>query len=192
MYAHSVSRPAILEHTTAEDVPEVAPRDVTVVANSSTSLLVQWLPPLPFYSNGVIQQYLVTVIDVAAGSNTVVSASGSNFSVVVGGLWPNRNYSIAVAAATTLGVGPLSGALAVVTFEDAPSVAPGNFTAIVVESERYDSLLLCSCARRWACSTIMPSHDGAPGCTLSCSPLTLCYILRCAICSSESSCRGCR
>ena len=91
---------------TSHIVPTGPPLNVSVIPLNATSLYVSWRPPQDDLINGVITSYSVQLFEVETSSTQIVN-SVTGLSVTVGGLHPNYNYRVQVAAVTT-GTGPYS------------------------------------------------------------------------------------
>ena len=102
-----------------------------VVVQSSRSLLLTWEPPFLEKQNGLLIQYHVIVMETKIlylDNGTVVSQMGMNrnrtYNVSEGRtqlidmLHPSYNYTVRIAAATVVGIGPFSDPITVMTLED--------------------------------------------------------------------------
>ena len=76
-------------------------------------VILQWQPPELEHQNGVIIHYLVEI-----SLNDSLQITFSNTTGEVSNLTPYTNYQIRIAAATVVGVGPLSAPLHIRTEED--------------------------------------------------------------------------
>lgn len=85
--------------------PGGPPQSVSAQPLNSTTLNLAWEPPLPQVQNGVIQQYIIKIIEV--DTRMVTNLSTEATSVNVTSLHPYYTYSCAIAAETS-GVGPFS------------------------------------------------------------------------------------
>ena len=89
--------------------PTRAPYNLTLVEVGSTYALLQWLPPLEQYHNGIIDHYLVNLKGENASETILnLTTTGPQLSVYIASLQPNSEYSCSVAA-VTVSPGPLSG-----------------------------------------------------------------------------------
>ena len=87
-------------------MPTSAPENFNVSASSSSTLLLYWDPPGISSANGVIQSYLVIVIEQL--SDTVVqNFSTTNTQLQVSGLHPYYIYICGISA-VTIGSGPVA------------------------------------------------------------------------------------
>ena len=85
--------------------------------NSSTSVSVFWDPiPHPIDENGVITHYTVEYISVFSSDVAMVPAN--ELRIELTGLEELTQYTIRVAAATSVGIGPFSLPAVITTFED--------------------------------------------------------------------------
>ena len=101
-------------------VPASPPENVTAIANSSTTIAVMWDEVLPIDQNGVITMYEVMYIPQkdfggAIGPVTTIILAQST---VLLNLQEFVNYSISVRAYTSIGEGPYSTPIFVLTLED--------------------------------------------------------------------------
>ena len=80
-------------------------------------VILQWQPPEIEHQNGLIIHYLVDILDIALNDN-LRQITFSNTTGEVSNLTPYTNYQIRIAAATVVGVGPLSAPLHIRTEED--------------------------------------------------------------------------
>ena len=84
--------------------------NLTATALSSTHIELQWEPPEYIYQNGIIRQYIVMVSTLEDSISITTSVTRANISA----LRPFSLYHISVAA-VTIGTGPESEAIAVLT-----------------------------------------------------------------------------
>lgn len=118
----------IIEAKTAEQAPSTAPRQVRGHMMSSTTAVIHWDEPEE--ANGQIMGYRVYyTMDSGQHVNLWEKqiVRGSNF-VTIQGLIPNRTYYIKVLAYTSVGDGPLSPDLQIITKtggRDLPPAPPG-------------------------------------------------------------------
>ena len=92
--------------TTDEEVPTCAPRNISVLNSSSTSLEITWLPPLRKCENGVTVNYSIEVNDTWTSEKRVLFSSSQSIGVY--GLKKFYVYCIRLAAATSKGFGNYS------------------------------------------------------------------------------------
>lgn len=84
---------------------------------ASNSIRLEWTPPPPDKQNGYISQYIlnVTALGIEFGTFVIFSNTAS---IEIDNLHPYTVYTIAVAAETSIGVGPFSQLITVTTLED--------------------------------------------------------------------------
>ena len=103
-------------------VPASPPENVTVVVNSSTTIEVTWdiVPPLD--QNGIITVYEVMYQPLETFNGNIctqtIVVSGTEMSVFLIELQEFVNYTISVRAYTSVGAGPYSDEVTVLTLED--------------------------------------------------------------------------
>ena len=85
--------------------PSGPPQLVSVQPLSPTSLLMSWDPPLQELWNGIIQQYMVRIIELETERVTTLFTETTTVNVT--SLHPYYNYNCTVAAETT-STGPFS------------------------------------------------------------------------------------
>ena len=78
--------------------PSAAPKDITVVIQSSISVLIQWSPPDADQQNGVIQHYQIEVYNPQNGATVQHTSAVALYTLT--GLHPNYTYVVRVAAVT--------------------------------------------------------------------------------------------
>ena len=98
---------------------------------SSHSIMVSWESSLPEESNGILIQYHVIVMETQIlylDNGTLDTLMGDNFNrtynvsesrtQLIDMLHPSYNYTVRIAAATVVGIGPFSDPITVMTLED--------------------------------------------------------------------------
>ncbi|XP_054901504.1 roundabout homolog 2 [Poeciliopsis prolifica] len=91
---------------TPEEVLSGPPQAVSVVQlTNSSSISVSWEPPPHNVQTGVILEYKVWCLSSDAASQINRTVDGSVLSILLTGLLPDVQYTVAVAAVTSLGVG---------------------------------------------------------------------------------------
>ncbi|XP_031573109.1 receptor-type tyrosine-protein phosphatase delta-like [Actinia tenebrosa] len=107
--------------------PSGPPLDIQTTVKNSTSILVQWQPPLPSLRNGLIKKY---VVQYSSDKSTYLSKATQDNStrLLLTSLSPYTMYYIKVQAVNLAGAGPFSEPVTNMTLEDAPS-PPTNITA---------------------------------------------------------------
>lgn len=100
---------------TSEQAPSSAPRDVQARMLSSTTILVQWKEPEE--PNGQIQGYRVyyTMDPTQHVNNWMKHNVADSQITTIGNLVPQKTYSVKVLAFTSIGDGPLSSDIQVIT-----------------------------------------------------------------------------
>ncbi|XP_072260374.1 receptor-type tyrosine-protein phosphatase delta isoform X28 [Pyxicephalus adspersus] len=123
---------------TSEQAPSSAPRNVQARMLSSTTILVQWEEPEE--PNGQIQGYRVYyTMEPSQHINSWTKYNVADSQITtIGNLMPQKTYSVKVLAFTSVGDGPLSNEIQVITQTGVPS-QPLNFKA---EAESETSILL--------------------------------------------------
>ncbi|XP_019631424.1 PREDICTED: receptor-type tyrosine-protein phosphatase delta-like isoform X1 [Branchiostoma belcheri] len=126
---------------TVEGVPSSPPQNVTVQADTSTSLLVSWKPPPLQDRRGVITTYRVYYYVTPTISGQQMAADAVFVSVNVTndaqpvqfslpGLTPFTDYTVRVSALTSRGEGVKTDPVSARTEQAAPSDAPSNVQLI--------------------------------------------------------------
>ena len=112
-------------------VPSDIPGNISVTVNSSYSILLSWERPPPEEENGVILVYHVIIIEtqiyhlddgtvtrpMQAYLNTTYNVSEER-TQFIDELHPDYDYTVRIAAATEIGIGPFSDAITVRTYMD--------------------------------------------------------------------------
>ena len=103
-------------------VPASPPENVTVLVNSSTTIEVTWDIVPPIDQNGIITMYEVMYqpLETFNGiiSTQTMNVSGTEMSVFLIELQEFVNYNISVRAYTSVGAGPYSDEVTVLTLQD--------------------------------------------------------------------------
>ena len=112
--------PLLSYHTAPTEVP----RNVSVIVNSSRSIILSWEQPLPEEENGLLIRYHVIIIETQIhytddGSEITGMQTYLNITYNVSEgrlqfidmLHPDYNYTVRIAAATGPGIGPFSNAI---------------------------------------------------------------------------------
>ena len=105
-------------------VPTEAPRNVSVIVNSSSSIILLWERPSPEQENGLLIRYHVIIIETKihytddgaeiTGMQTYLNRTynvSEGRSQLIDMLHPDYNYTVRIAAATRPGIGPFSDAI---------------------------------------------------------------------------------
>ena len=111
--------------------PSEVPSNVSINVESSYSIALSWTPPPLEDQNGLLIQYHVIVMETQIlylDNGTINSQVGMNstrtYNVSEGRtqlidmLHPSYNYTIRIAAATVVGIGPFSDSMTVMTLEN--------------------------------------------------------------------------
>jgi len=106
--------------------PSSAPRNLTLMVNSSTSIVVVWDTVLPFDRNGVINTYEIEYTPLEnfegrIGTNEMNVTSASR-STVLSDLQSYVNYSISIRAYTSVGPSFYSQPELQLTFQDGKGI----------------------------------------------------------------------
>ena len=112
--------PLLLYHTAPTEVPG----NVSVIVNSSRSIILTWERPSPEQENGLLRSYHVVIIETQIHyTDDGVEITGMQrylnmtFNVsegrsqLINMLHPDYNYTFRIAAATGPGIGPFSEAI---------------------------------------------------------------------------------
>ena len=112
-------------------VPTEAPRNVSVIVNSSRSIMLEWERPSLEEENGLLLIYHVIVIETQIhyfDNGTEITGMqrylNRTYNVsegraqLIDSLHPDYNYTVRIAAATEPGIGPFSDAITVRTDMD--------------------------------------------------------------------------
>ena len=97
-------------------MPSGTVQDIEILELHSQMVILQWEPPEIEHQNGVITLYHVNIFAITL--NDSVHLTFSNATGEVSNLSPYTNYQIGIAAATVVGVGPLSPPFNIRTEED--------------------------------------------------------------------------
>lgn len=78
----------------------------------ATSATIVWAPPAVEYQNGIITQYKISYmiydLQVSERNPVVIFVNGSVTQNLISNLIPSQNYTVQIAASTTVGFGPYS------------------------------------------------------------------------------------
>ena len=97
-------------------VPSGSPQQFSGSSPSSSSITLSWDPPSADQQNGVIISYILSVTSLDTNVMYNYTVYGTQFSIP--GLVPFSTYSCRIAAQTTIGTGPFTISVTVVTLED--------------------------------------------------------------------------
>jgi len=111
--------------------PSDEPLNITPNVQSAFNFMLSWTPPSLENQNGLLVQYHVIIMETQIlylDNGTVMSQMGVNrnrtYNVSEGRtqlidmLHPSYNYTVRIAAATVVGIGPFSDPITVMTLED--------------------------------------------------------------------------
>ncbi|XP_022790788.1 protein sidekick-2-like, partial [Stylophora pistillata] len=117
--------------TTAEDVPDHPPTNLTALTTSSTSINVTWQPIPPDHAHGIILTYHVKYWrrDKPDDSALIATINSEELQVELKGLGKYKEYCIKVAGSTVAGFGNYSEPVFVRTRQDVPDEPPVNVIA---------------------------------------------------------------
>ena len=113
-------------------VPTEVPQNVTVTVESSRSIMLTWERPPLEEENGLLVCYHVIVIEtqihyfdngtelrgIQRYLNTTYNVSEGRMQLINKSIHPDYNYTVRIAAATELGIGPFSDPVTVRTNTD--------------------------------------------------------------------------
>ena len=113
-------------------VPTEVPRNVSVMVNSSRSIILEWERPSPEEENGLLVRYHVIVIETQIHYtddgveimgmqrylNRTYNVSEERAQLIDEMIHPDYNYTVRIAAATEPGIGPFSDPITVRTSMD--------------------------------------------------------------------------
>ena len=117
-------------------VPTGPPQNLSVIANTSRSLVLSWGLPLLQDSNGVIIDYTINITSSLGKSSFQVQSSATTYTITA--LRPFIAYTCVIAAHTTVGRGPFGGSVTLTTPEDAPEAPPEMVSQSNVMSRSVD------------------------------------------------------
>ena len=119
--------PLLLYHTAPTEVPG----NVSVIVNSSSSIILSWERPSQEQENGLLICYHVIIMETQihytddraeiTGMQTYLNMTfnvSEGRSQLIDMLHPDYNYTVRIAAATGPGIGPFSDAITVRTYMD--------------------------------------------------------------------------
>ena len=95
--------------------PSGPPLNIQLTAESFSSIMLSWEPPLPEQQNGRLVRYHVIVTDAGFTSNRNLTYDVSDGRIqLIDGLNADTSYAVRIAAATNAGIGPF-GVIRIVT-----------------------------------------------------------------------------
>ena len=97
-------------------VPDGFPRSLHVTSLSARSIQISWSPLPPNERNGLITGYVVTITNVDTNEVSTVEITGRTSTSIA--TLPYTSYMVSVAARTSVGVGPRSTEIIILTPEN--------------------------------------------------------------------------
>lgn len=101
-------------------VPSGSPENFSEVEVSSERIMLTWDPPLLQNRNGIITGYTINVTNLDTGEISQIVTSNRN--LTLDSLTPFTTYTFIIAARTSVGAGPFSTELTIITLEDGKSL----------------------------------------------------------------------
>jgi len=95
--------------------PSGPPLNVSASVTDSRTIIVTWEPPLTNMQNGVIQNYILAVLEQQTSKSFTLNSTEA--AITVSDLHPAYDYMVRVAA-VTVGTGPFSETITTTTLED--------------------------------------------------------------------------
>jgi len=109
----------IYVHIIQYAAPSGPPLNIHLTAESFSSVMLSWDPPLPEQQNGRIVYYHVIVTDAGFTVNRNLTFDTSDgYTQLINGLNADTSYAIRMAAATSAGTGPFSSITTVTTLRN--------------------------------------------------------------------------
>ena len=96
--------------------PAAPPATTTSSGVSSRSFVINWSPPLYEFQNGVITHYVIRVTEIETGMVFQYTSTSTSYSLQ--SLHPAYTYRYEIAASTTIGLGPFSTPISIITDEE--------------------------------------------------------------------------
>ena len=93
----------IINFKLSSPAPSGPPVNLSFTATNSTSVTLQWSPPLPEQQNGIVQQYTLQLSGHETGDT--IQHTTSDMEYTFSGLHPHYTYTCSIAA-ITVGLGP--------------------------------------------------------------------------------------
>ncbi|KAF7490967.1 Protein sax-3 [Sarcoptes scabiei] len=108
-YRNIEGRPSnIVSERTYEDVPSGPPYSITAKVINASCAVIEWLPPLDPYQNGIILGYYLQIYENKTYLFTNLTLDASFNSIVLYNLTLGSMFSVQISAYTAIGNGPLS------------------------------------------------------------------------------------
>ena len=139
-------------------VPSGYPQSLSVMPTTSRSALLQWEPPNEADRNGIVTEYIINVSAVETGEDFQLIST--NTSLTVTHLRPYTTYQCIIAASTSVGIGPFSTVVTVITPEDGKRSYQNSRSAHVIFSHSSNQ---CTTSSKWVCNQLQQclSHMGS-------------------------------
>ena len=103
-------------------VPSGPPQNLTLQANNSRTLMLEWEIPLPQHVNGIVTGFTIYISSHLRNSTLLVQSNDTTY--IITSLRPHVAYTCMIAAHTSVGIGPFSSGITLTTPEDAPEASP--------------------------------------------------------------------
>ncbi|RDD35988.1 Tyrosine-protein phosphatase Lar, partial [Trichoplax sp. H2] len=124
----------VMSSTTFQSVPNTYPSDINVTTLTSTSIYISWQPIPLFERNGVITVYNISYHSLQRNHNGIIQVDGSTLSNVLSNLLPYTTYNVTVRASTSVGFGPTSPFVSVLTHQSVPNTYPSDINVTTLTS----------------------------------------------------------
>ncbi|XP_044754748.1 roundabout homolog 2-like isoform X2 [Coccinella septempunctata] len=135
---------------TLEDIPSAPPDGITAGVFNETAGWVKWSPPPPQHHNGVIVGYKIQIKGVNVRS---ILINATTTSVLISNLTNGKQYTARVAAVTSVGQGPFSNSVPLLTASRAQS--PRTFGPLVpLVRQPWFVILLAASALSFVCVSV--------------------------------------
>ena len=105
-------------YNTSNTVPTAPPQNTAGEILSSTTISITWQAPPLEEQNGIIQQYIIHLLEIPTNSDFTYQQEGQHRELVILSLHPDYDYECSVAAETIVGRGPFSDPFIITTHED--------------------------------------------------------------------------
>ena len=105
-------------YNTSDTVPTAPPQNTAGDVLNSTTISISWEAPPPEEQNGIIQQYIIYLLEIPTNMNFTYQPEREHRELVIDSLHPDYDYECSVAAETIVGRGPFSDPFIITTHED--------------------------------------------------------------------------
>ena len=105
-------------YNTSDTVPTAPPQNTAGDILNSTTISISWEAPPPEEQNGIIQQYIIHILEIPTNMNFTYQQETEHRVLVIDSLHPDYGYECSVAAETIVGCGPFSDPFIITTHED--------------------------------------------------------------------------